>query len=208
MPKKKVDNLTSIFPQFSPLRIKYKDIFDLKAFYETLHEWFIEYGWKDVEEPGANGDHWENYYAEKIGSGGIREIWFQWRTSKGAPDSKYITYYMDLDVHCVGLGDTEVVRNGRKLKVNKGEIEMMIKFYLRNGYIADFNKHSFLRHFTDLFTKRIYASEIEQRKKELYQEAYVLQNFIKQWFKLKRFLPYEETKSFFPSSAYPSHIKE
>ena len=49
--------------------------------------------------------------------------------------------------------------------------------------------------------------QLEERKKELYREAYVLQTFIKQWFKLKRYLPYEETKSFFPSAAYPSHIK-
>ena len=50
--------------------------------------------------------------------------------------------------------------------------------------------------------------ELEKRTKELYQEAYELQNFLKQWFKLKRYLPYEDTKSFFSSQAWPSHIRE
>jgi len=48
----------------------------------------------------------------------------------------------------------------------------------------------------------------EQRKKELYQEVYQLQNFLKQWFKLKRYLPYEETKNYSPSYAWPSHLRE
>ena len=61
MPKKKTASLVSLFPDFSPMRIKYKDIFGMKPFYEALHEWLMEYGWKDNEETYQNGDHWESY---------------------------------------------------------------------------------------------------------------------------------------------------
>jgi len=46
------------------------------------------------------------------------------------------------------------------------------------------------------------------KKKALYRETYELHNFLKQWFKLKRYLPYEEHKNFYPSYAWPSHIKK
>ena len=55
---------------------------------------------------------------------------------------------------------------------------------------------------------RFLSKELEDHRKELYREAYIMQNFMKQWFKLKRYLPYEESKSFFPSYAWPSHKKE
>jgi hypothetical protein len=58
------------------------------------------------------------------------------------------------------------------------------------------------------FRIKEFRGEFEIQKKMLYQEAYELQNFIKQWLKIKRYLPYEEEKSFFPSRAWPSHIKE
>ena len=60
----------------------------------------------------------------------------------------------------------------------------------------------------NIFQKRIYRKKFEERKKELYKESYALNNFIKQWFKLKRYLPYEESKNFFPSYAWPSHLRE
>src|SRR3989338_1108665 len=48
MPKRKIDkNNLVVIPGF---RVKYKDIFDIKGFYESLHEWLMEYNWKDPED--------------------------------------------------------------------------------------------------------------------------------------------------------------
>ena len=67
MPKiKDPKRMISLFPEFSPMRVKYKDIFDMKAFYEALHEWLQEYGWKDYEDQVGAGDHWESFYGERI----------------------------------------------------------------------------------------------------------------------------------------------
>ena len=111
--------MISLFPEFSPMRVKYKDIFDMKAFYEALHEWLQEYGWKDYEDQVGAGDHWESFYGERIGQGGAREIWIRWRVHKKAPESDHLTYYLDIDFHCIALMSTEVVVKGRKIKTNK-----------------------------------------------------------------------------------------
>src|SRR3989344_1221815 len=205
MPKKDIKNLVPIFPESAPLRVKFKDIFDLKGFYESLREWLLEHDWGDEEE---KTEHWESYYGERIGQTGAREIWFLWRVMKAPEGANYIRYYMDFDFHCLAIVDTEVIKDGKKIKMNKGEIEMKIWPYMEERYKTELSKHKFIEPFLNLFSKRIYRREALQKQKQLYQEVYVLQNWIKQWFKLKRYHPYEEYQSFMPSSAYPSHMKE
>jgi hypothetical protein len=212
MPMKNPKEMISIFPDFQPMRIKYKDVFDLKAFYESLHEWLLEKNWTDPDK--ALIDTWENFYGERIAANGMREIWIQWRPIKFAGSelkgtgSKYINYYLDFDFHCLAITNTEIVRNGKKIKLNKGEVELKIRAYLETTYEKELRKYGLIKPFIELFNRKIYKGEIDLHKKELYQESYELQNFIKQWFKLKRYLPYEEAKVFFTSQAYPSHLKE
>lgn len=202
MPAQLIKNLV---PAAENIRVKYKDVFDLKAFYEALHEWLLDREWRDPEE---EKDHWETYYAERMDQSGAREIWIEWRATKKPSGAPFLQYYLDLDFHCIAITSTEIVRDGMKLKVNKGEVELILKPQIEKKYEKEFEKSMLLRPFTKLFTQRTYRIELEQRKKELYQEAYELQNWVKHWFKLKRYLPYEETKSFSAPLAWPSHMKE
>ncbi|HLC52249.1 MAG TPA: hypothetical protein VJI98_03340 [Candidatus Nanoarchaeia archaeon] len=204
MPKKKIQGDQLIKDAVPQIRIKYKDIFDLNEFYKALREWFNDKQWVDEED---KNEHWETYYGERL-AGGSREIWWWWRLFKKAPDSDYLKYYIDIDVHCLGIVDTEVIVNGNKLKVNKGEIDFYMKGMIEKTYEAEFEKNWLLREVKDIFSRRIYRKNLEQRRKELYQEMYELNNFIKQWLKLKRYLPYEEAPDFFSSYAWPSHLKE
>lgn len=201
MPYKKVNAEPIISPA---MRIKYKDVFDLKAFYEALHEWLLHYSWMDVED---QKDHWETAYLERIDRNGNKEIHICWRTFKPAEYGKF-NYYLDFNFHILGLSNIEVVKESIKRKVQQGEIELHINALLEKTYETELRKNKIVGRFVDLFNKRVYRQEYEERKKELYQELYVLQNFIKQWFKLKRYLPYEESKTLFTSQAWPSHLKE
>lgn len=197
--------LISIFPEFMPPRVKYKDVFDMKAFYEfCLREWLLENEWGD---PAGDLDHWETLYSERIGRDGAKEIWIQWRPMKKAKDGKF-TYYLDFNFHILGLISMEVVKEGMKIKTNKGEMELIIKAFIEKNYAQEFEKNWLMKTALPLFESRIYKKEIEVRKKELYQEVQALLSVIKQWFKMKRYLPYEESKTFFTSQAWPSHTKE
>ncbi len=204
-PDDKKNSMIRIFPQFQPMRLKYKDVFDLKGFYEAVHEWLLENDWKDKE---TKLDYWENYYGERIAQGGMREIWIQWRPWKIPNDDMKIEYYLDFDWHCIAVTNTEIVRDGKKIKLNKGEVELKIRAYIEKTYEKELEQYGILKPFVKLFTQKAYNNELEMREKELYQETYALQNFIKQWFKMKRYLPYEESKTFFTSQAFPSHLRE
>ncbi|MBT4651673.1 hypothetical protein HOC13_04080 [Candidatus Woesearchaeota archaeon] len=186
-------------------RVKFNDVFDMKAFYESLHEWCKEYDWID-EEDGF--DHYETLYLDKTDMNGMKEMWIKWRPSKIPTANSYYKYHLDFDYHVVGMSKKEIIHQGHKKKIDKGEVEIYITAQMELDYTGTWSSHPILKYFNKLFPERIFRKELfEQHKKELYREAYALQRFIKEWLKLKRYLPYEEAKSFFPSEAIPSHLK-
>jgi len=208
MPAKRIKGLIPIFPIFQPLRIKYKDVFDLKLFYKALHDYLYERKWGAHEGLKDELDRWETFYGERIDRGGAREIWTYWRLRREPDDAPFFNFYLDIEFHCIAITNTEIIRDGKKIKANKGEIEMKYYAWLEKKYEKQFENIPVLKGLLTLFTNRIYRKVIEQRKKELYQEVYILANFVKQWFKLKRYLPYEEKKNFFKSYAWPAHVKK
>ena len=208
MPVQKIENAV----QATHFTIKFRDIFNLKEFYDALHEWFLEYEWGSVESDGLTfeeRDWWETLYLEKEGAGGDKEMWWWWRLQKLPTDNSYYKYHIDMDFHILYILPAEVVRDGKKLKVNKGEVEIKLWAYLEFDYNGLWSKHPILKMFNKVFPKRIFKNEIyEMHKLELYREAYILENYIKKWFKLKTFLPYEEITPFHPPMTYPEWRKE
>lgn len=191
-------------------RIKWKDIFDAKEFYKAIHFWLEEHDWEDHED---GQDHYETIYFEKVSPMGDKELWIRWRVTKfpeGVKNS-YYRYHLDLDFHYLYLIPTEVVREGKKFKkgIYKGEVEIWTSAYIEFDYENVWSSHPVLKFFNQIFPKRIFRKDLyEERKRELYREIYVLQNFMKHWFKIKRFLPYEEVQIFHPSMAFPSYVRQ
>tara|TARA_Y100000034_G_C6886083_1_gene406910 strand:+ start:1577 stop:2227 length:651 start_codon:yes stop_codon:yes gene_type:complete len=211
MPKKEIPGYKQIkiFDPFLPARVKYKDVFDLKMFYDTLHEWLLEYEWKDI---GDDLDHWETFYGEILGPGGFKNsmliTWKMWKNAAGDRGySDSFKFYLDVYFRCIAIKKIEVIKDGKKMNVNKGEVEMKIHAYIEEEYKDKFYNTPMLKPFMNLFSNRVYRKTVKQYEKALYQETQAFLNFIKQYLKLKRYLPYEETKSFFPRYAWPSHQK-
>jgi hypothetical protein len=209
MPMKQLQNAV----QAAVFRVKFKDIFNLKEFYKAMHEWLLEYGWSSTEADGLKiedgKDHYETLYLEKEHPGGNKEMWWWWRLQKLPVPNSYYKWHMDIDSHILYMLPAEVMRDGKKLKVNKGEVETKVWAYLEFDYKGQWSHHPILKMFNNVFPNRIFKKELyEDHKMELYREMYIFQAFMKRWFKLKSFLPYEEITPFFPSWAYPEWKKE
>ncbi|MBR9691345.1 hypothetical protein GOV06_01020 [Candidatus Woesearchaeota archaeon] len=207
MPIKKLQNSIPA----AKFRVKYKDIFNLKEFYRALHEWLVEFGWSSVDSLGniEGQDHWETYYIERTETNGMKEMYWWWRLQKLPIINSYYKFHLDLDFHPLGISDTEVMRDGKKFKVHKGEVEVKVYAYIEFDYRGEWSTHPFLKYFNKIFPSRIFRKELyEHHKLELYREAYTLQAYMKKWFKLKSFLPYEEITPFYPSHAFPKWKKE
>jgi len=182
-------------PQF---KVKYSDVFSLRNLYIMLHEFLLEEGWVGVD---GNADHEdietlysENVYQRGIHKGG-KEIWFWWRAYKH-PEGKYSGYLrnlLDIDAHVVYLQDVEVVQQGKKMTVQKGEIEMFFRARIESDYQPEkWSEHWFLKHIKPLYEKRIIHAEIQKREKELWRDAYRIHSKIKQYLQLRTYVPVSE----------------
>lgn len=182
-------------------RIKYKDIFSLKNFYVKLHEWINSKEWHDSE----GKDHYEDLYLEKVEPGDFKEIQVWWRPEKKGTD--FYKFKMRVNFKALYLKQTEIMYKGKKLKVDKGEIEMKIwSFVELHGY-QKWKKHPILKHFFDIYVKRIFTSELIRQKLILYRETYEMQNYMKNFLQMKLFLPIVYGEQFHATEAYPTWKK-
>ena len=161
-------------------RVKFREQFNLKAIYVFMHEWLVQEEWatrNDSEFP-------ETFFGQNESALGGTEVWWNWRFTKppGAGTTGPNSYYqwrLNINGHVVLLREVEVVKNGRKIKTNWGEIEVIIDSKVETDYNNKWRKHSILKHFEDLFRSRIFKAELLKSRDELYRETYRLQTAIK-----------------------------
>jgi len=182
-------------PEF---RIKYKDVFHLKNLYVMMHEYLTEEGFLDTDQAQNNQDghrYAETLYMDKNVQKGLhqggKELWLWWRTIK-QPETKYsgyFRYHLDFDLHIVYLKDQEVVHQGRKMKIQSGEIEIFIRPKIVADYREEWKDHWLMKHFHKLYFSRIVKYEFEKREKQLWRESYRFHAKIKQFLSMRTFIP-------------------
>lgn len=175
--------------------VKVEDVYDLKSLYKVIKEWLDEENYYD--EYGDEKFR-EKLYLDRTTKGG-KELWIWWRTIKYPEGVKektgYVRYLIDINYHVLGMNKVEVMNKGKKIKLDKGEVEVMITADLELDYRKEWEKHGLLRNFIDLFQRRIYKKELETHKTLLYKEAYRLQALIKRYLEAKGLFSPEEAKT-------------
>jgi hypothetical protein len=193
-----MSEIVSDIPEF---RVKYKDVFHLKNLYVMMHEYLAEEGFFDQDQISSTGDghrYAETLYMEKFVQKGLhsggKEMWVWWRTIK-MPETKYSGYFrykLDFDFHVVYMTDLEIMHQGKKMKINTGEIEIFIRPAVEADYQGTWAKHWLLKHFLRLYNQRILSQEFEKREKELWRDAYKFQGKLKQFLNMRTFIPVPE----------------
>ncbi|HLC50663.1 MAG TPA: hypothetical protein VJI97_04530 [Candidatus Nanoarchaeia archaeon] len=181
-------------PEF---KLKYSDVFSLRNLYLTMHEMLLEEGWLGPDGDPEHADieklYSENVYQRGIHRGG-KEIWIWWRAEK-FPEGKYSSYFknfLDIDAHIVYLQNVEVVHQGKKMNVQKGEIEMFFRPRIEMDWQHQWEKHWFMKHIKPIYEKRIVHAEIDKMEKELWRDSYRVHAKLKQYLNLKNFVPVAE----------------
>ena len=179
------------------LEIVYKELFVLLSFYRFMHKWFMENEYGDSGGNVALEDSGEILYMVKSGTHfnpNERELRFWWRAVKhgvprGTAGSSFYTHHIDLDFWAFNMVDREIMREGKKEKVQHAEVRILIKPYIEVG---DLTKTPILKYFDYWFRTRLIKKNLEENRKILYQDAYRLQGAIKRYLELKTLLPEEE----------------
>ena len=180
--------------------VKYKDVFSLKNLYVMMHEMLMEegwYGWEDNNAGMQAHSDLETLYSENVYQRGIhhggKEMWIWWRAQKHheRPNS-YFRNTLDIDWHPVGITDIEIVHQGKKMKVQKGELEIFFRARIISDMDLKWSKHPLLKHFKPFYENRINLAHIEKREKELWRDVYRIQNKVKSYLNLRTFMPTAE----------------
>lgn len=165
--------------------IKFKDVFDFEHLYVLMHEWLIEKGYATR----SDADFPEKYYMSRTGPGG-KEVWIRWRPKRNpVPGNSFWRFDFDIDLHVLGLKDVELVVQNKKVKANKGEVELQISANLVYDAADEWKKSALLKPFRSFYFKRFLSKKKDLLEKEFYNEAYEFRDAVNNYFKLETFLP-------------------
>lgn len=181
-------NITSFTINFK------KEVFKLEDLYKIMHEWLVENGYATR----ADEKFPEKYFLHKVTPAGV-EIWFRWRMKKSPLPGiqKFWRFDLDIDTHVLGLQDVEVVVQNKKIKANKGEVEVQASANLVLDASGDWSKNALLKPFKKFYFSRVIAKKRDMLKKKLYDDAFELRDVINNYLQLETFIPVRGAKAEF-----------
>jgi hypothetical protein len=131
-------------------KIKYNGIFDFAAFYKFCYDWL-------KEETGLSLS--ENKYAEKL-AGDSKSITVDWAGTREISD--YFKFEAKISFSVSGLTTVEITQDGKKIKTNKGSIEIGINGTLVRDFKGKFEKSGFEKFLRGIYERMVIPERIEQ----------------------------------------------
>jgi hypothetical protein len=131
-------------------KVKYDGIFSFRDFYKFCYEWLIDETKVDLSE---------KKYVEKI-KGSSKDIDVEWEGSKKM--TEYFKFDIKIKFRILGLSEVEINDGGRKIKTNKGSVEISIKGTLVRDYDGKFETTAFRKFLRAIYEKWVIASRITE----------------------------------------------
>ncbi|MFH1506068.1 MAG: hypothetical protein ABIE94_03690 [archaeon] len=179
------------------IEVEFNDVYHLKNLYRLCHEWVTE---EHYEDPDGFMDKFEFTYWERTKPGGAKEKWIWWRAIKIPHGNQYYRYFLRWDMQVLGSKEVEVMHQGHKFTMNKGNVKFVLEGWLQLDFKDEWQNHWFLKHFDWIFRNRWYKQHIEDYKWELYKDVYKLERQIKDYLQLKN--PFERPKLYRPVKGF------
>ena len=147
--------------------IKYSGVFDYDKLYKGVHDWFSK----------RKYDFQESTYKHKPGKAGPEiEISFKGERK----ETGWIMYKISVDFHIWDLTDVEVTKEGKKQKLNKGRMTILLQMEVVFDYEKRFeDKPFYIRLYNLIVDKVMYLRLMMGPVDSLYYETTNLQTEIK-----------------------------
>jgi hypothetical protein len=140
-------------------KVKYDGVMDFKEFYKFCYQWL-------TEETGL--DVIENKYAEKI-TGDSKGIKVEWTGTRKITD--YFKFQVEVKFEVLNLTNVEISQDGKKLKMNKGSVEISIKGTLVRDYEGKFERTSTQKFMRSIYEKWVIYSRIKEYEGKLIEDC-------------------------------------
>jgi len=136
-------------------KVKYNGIFAFKDFYKFCYDWLSD---------ETNLFVIEDKYSEKL-SGNEKEIEIEWNGIRKITD--YFKYKVKVKYRILKLVEVEIDEGGKKVKTNKGSVEIKISGILIRDYQGKFEKTGFQKFLRAIYEKWVIPSRVEQFEDKL-----------------------------------------
>jgi len=158
------------------LKLKYSGEFNLGDLYRKM-KWWLDYN--------GYGDETKNFkelrYVEKVKPEG-KQIEIAWECKK--PITEYFANVMGVTFFIVGLQKVEAVHEGKKIMVDKGDIEIKFTAYLLKNASDKWDDKSFTN---KIYKKYLVRDRLEEYKIDLYRKLYSFHNEVKMQLDIHKF---------------------
>jgi len=131
--------------------IKYKGVFLFSDFYDFCYDWIIS----EIDPNVFN----EKNYVEKI-NGNKKTIEIEWEADKKLTD--YYKYQLKAKIKVSIEKNTEINQDGRKIRVDNGEVKVAVKSALIKDYQNRFENAAFLKLWRSIYEKWITPSMVNE----------------------------------------------
>lgn len=140
-------------------KIKYNGIVNFADFYKFCYEWLRD-------ETGLSLS--ENKYSEKI-TGDAKNIEIEWNGSRNITD--YFRFEAKITFRVSGLTNVEITEGNRKIKTNKGSVEVGISGNLVRDYKGKFEKSAFQKVLKGIYEKSIIQARVEEYQGKIIEDC-------------------------------------
>ncbi len=140
-------------------KMKYTGIFLFKDFYQFCYDWL-------TDETGLF--IMEDKYIEKL-EGSAKNIDVGWTGTKKVTD--YFKFKVEVAFRILGLKNIEISRDNKKIKTNKGSVEIKVKGTLIRDYQGKFERSYIQKFLRSIYEKWVIPSRIDQFEDKLVEEC-------------------------------------
>ncbi len=149
--------------------LRYKGIFDLEELYNIIHDWLISKGYQV---------HESKYKSISLQTGG-KEKTFDWNAHRKM--TEFISIWIKLHFQFQDIIDVEVVKNNKKVKLQKGLLMIRIVHSLEFDFAERMGRTALSNTIVTFMTRFMWRKKIDSMwEDKLRFKCYELMNVIKE----------------------------
>ncbi len=168
--------------------VNYKGVFEFSEIYKLVHDRLNDMSYTSADYKGVGPkDLYELEYIEK-GESPIQYL-IRWKSLKKSQE--FFTFKIDVLFQGKDISKTEIMHEGKKVKVDSGEITIEIDAAFVDDSDEEAKKHPFLKHFSEKFKKM--TKDVKKTEKEAFAgDVDGLHDVVKRYFGMKgKYMPAE-----------------
>lgn len=149
--------------------LRYKGVFDINELYRIIYDWLISKGYVV---------HESKYKSISLQTGG-KEKTFDWQANKKV--TEFVMYWMYVHFQFQDIMEVEVIKDGKKVKLQKGLVMVRIEPALEFDFTERFGKTKLEGAIMTFMTKIMWKKKIDSLwEDKLRFKSYELMNVIKE----------------------------